>query len=410
MTAGVGGSTFEAELAAMSPMAADAQPTPPAELHARIAKAQSLMRAAGLDALYLDTSTNLRYFTGVALHLTERLHGALIPADGPPVLLSPAFEAPKTRELMQFDADIRTWEEHEDPTALVIETLRSIGCSGGTLGVDPLTPFHTVDGLRRAGNSFSLASAAPVTAGCRMVKSAGEVALMQAANDITLAVQKAAARALAPGMTTTEVAGFLDAAHRKLGGQPASRAVQFGEATAYPHGVPYPQTLRDGDMVLIDTGCFVQGYRSDITRSYVFGDPTPRQRQIWDLERRAQQAGFDAAQLGAPCEAVDAAARGAIHAGGFGRDYETPGLPHRTGHGIGMDVHEESYMVRGNRTKLQPGMCFSIEPTICIYGEFGIRLEDIVHMTEAGPRWFTLPCPSVDDPFGTLAAPLEHQA
>jgi len=408
MTAGVGGSTFEAELARLAPMTKGVQPIAAAELQARIAKAQQLMREEGIQALYLDTSTNLRYFTGVALHLTERLHGAVIPADGPPILLSPAFEEPKTRELMQFDASIRTWEEHEDPTALVIETLRSMGVSSGTLAVDPLTPFHTVDGLRRAGNSFSLASAASVTAACRMVKSAAEIALMQAANDITLAVHKAAARALAPGMTTTEVQGFLDAAHRKLGGQPASRAVQFGEATAYPHGVPYPQTLREGDMVLIDTGCFVEGYRSDITRSYVFGNPTPRQREIWELERRAQQAGFDAAQLGAACEAVDAAARGAIHAGGFGPDYATPGLPHRTGHGIGMDVHEDSYMVRGNRTKLTPGMCFSIEPTICIYGEFGIRLEDIVQMTDAGPRWFTPPCPSVDDPFGTLQAPLEH--
>ncbi|MGI4942166.1 MAG: M24 family metallopeptidase [Janthinobacterium lividum] len=410
MTAGVGGSTFKDELSRMAPMTDGAQSIAAEELKARIARAQHLMRQEGIQALYLDTSTNLRYFTGVALNLTERLHGALIPADGPPILLSPTFEKPKTRELMQFDADIRTWEEHEDPTALVIETLRGIGVSSGTLAVDPLTPFHTVDGLRRAGNSFSLANAASVTAACRMVKSPAEIALMQTANDITLAVHKAAARALAPGMTTTEVQGFLDAAHRKLGGQPASRAVQFGEATAYPHGVPYPQTLRDGDMVLIDTGCFVHGYRSDITRSYVFGDPTPRQREIWDLERRAQQAGFDAAQLGAACEAVDAAARGTIHAGGFGPDYATPGLPHRTGHGIGMDVHEESYMVRGNRTKLAPGMCFSVEPTICIYGEFGIRLEDIVQMTEAGPRWFTRPCLSVDDPFGTLEAPLEQHA
>ena len=410
MTLGVGGSTFDHELSRMVPMTDGVQPIAARELQARIAKAQHLMRGEGIQALYLDTSTNLRYFTGVALNLTERLHGAVIPADGPPILLSPTFEEPKTRELMPFDAAIRTWEEHEDPTALVIETLRGMGVSSGILAVDPLTPFHTVDGLRRAGNSFSLANAAGVTAACRMVKSAAEIALMQAANDITLAVHKAAARALAPGMTTTEVQGFLDAAHRKLGGQPASRAVQFGEATAYPHGVPYPQTLRDGDMVLIDTGCFVHGYRSDITRSYVFGDPTPRQREIWNLERRAQQAGFDAAQLGATCEAVDAAARGTIHAGGFGPDYATPGLPHRTGHGIGMDVHEESYMVRGNRTKLAPGMCFSVEPTICIYGEFGIRLEDIVQMTEAGPRWFTRPCPSVDDPFGTLEAPLEHHA
>ena len=399
MTLGVGGSTFEAELARMTPMAG-AEAIGVRELQARVEKAQRLMREQCIDALYLDTSTNLRYFTGVVLHATERLHGAVIPATGDVTYLSPNFEEPKTRELLRFGEDIRTWEEHEDPTALVIETVRSFGIPSGTIAIDPLTPFFTVDGLRRAGNSFSFANAASVTGACRMVKSPAEVALMQAANDITLLVQKAAARGLRAGMSTTEVQAFIVAAHRALGGQPAGGAVQFGEATAYPHGVPYPQTLCDGDMVLIDTGCFVQGYRSDITRSYVFGDPTPRQREIWELERRAQQAGFDAAQPGAPCEAVDAAARATIHAGGFGPDYATPGLPHRTGHGIGLDVHEESFMVRGNRTPLLPGMCFSIEPTICIYGEFGVRLEDIVTMTDAGPRWFTEPCPHVDDPFG----------
>ena len=176
--------------------------------------------------------------------------------------------------------------------------------------------------------------------------------------------------------------------------------MQFGEATAYPHGVPYPQTLEPGDMVLVDTGCFVEGYRSDITRTYVFGDPTSRQREIWELEQRAQQAGFDAAVLGAPCEAVDAGARGVIEAAGFGPGYKVPGLPHRTGHGIGMDVHEESFMVKGNKTPIAVGMCFSDEPMICIYGEFGVRLEDIITMTETGARWFTEPCPSIDDPFG----------
>jgi Xaa-Pro dipeptidase len=205
---------------------------------------------------------------------------------------------------------------------------------------------------------------------------------------------------MAAGVTTPEVQAFLDAAHRKLGGQPASRAVQFGEATAYPHGVPYPQTLAEGDMVLIDTGCFVEGYRSDITRSYVFGDPTPRQREIWDLEKRAQAAAFAAAQIGAPCEAVDYAARRVIAEGGFGPDYAVPGLPHRTGHGIGMDVHEDTYLVRGNKTPIAAGMCFSDEPMICIYGEFGVRLEDIFYMTQDGAAWFTQPCPSCDDPFG----------
>ncbi len=403
MVLGVGGSTFAAELERMTPMTGAVVPITAGELAQRVDKAQRLLRAQGIDALYLDTSTNLRYFTGIPLTLTERLHGALIPAVGDIVYLSPAFEAPKTRTLLRLGDDIRVWEEHDDPTALVIDTVRSLGHASGTIAIDPATPFYTVDGLRRAGNSFGFVNAAAITAACRQVKSVAEIALMQVAMDITMTVHKAAARCLAPGMTTTEVQGFLDAAHRRLGGLPASRAVQFGEATAYPHGVPYPQTLAEGDMVLIDTGCFVEGYRSDITRSYVFGTPTPRQRDIWELEQRAQLAGFAAAVAGAPCEAVDAAARGVIAAAGFGPDYATPGLPHRTGHGIGLDVHEEAFMVRGNRTPIMPGMCFSIEPTICLYGEFGVRLEDIVCMTEQGARWFTRPSRSVDDPFGATA-------
>ncbi|MDE2517778.1 MAG: aminopeptidase P family protein [Rhodospirillales bacterium] len=403
MVLGVGGSNFEAELARMTSRAGQAVPITVAEYQARIARAQTLMRAQGIDALYLDTSTNLRYFTGIELRLTERLHGAIIPAQGDITYLSPVFEEPKTRELMRFGTDVQCWEEDEDPTALVIETLRGKGIEAGTVAVDPATPFFTVDGLRKAGNRYSFASASSVTAACRQVKSPAEVALMQIAMDITMEVQRATARCMRAGMSTTEVQGFIDAAHRKLGGVPASRAVQFGEATAYPHGVPYAQTLADGDMVLVDIGCFVEGYRSDITRTYVFGEPTPRQREIWDLELRAQWAGFHAARLGAPCEAVDAGARGEIVAAGFGPGYKVPGLPHRTGHGIGMDVHEESFMVKGNKTPIAAGMCFSVEPMICIYGEFGVRLEDIVTMTEAGPRWFTAPCHSVDDPFAVGA-------
>ena len=401
MVSGVGGSTFAAELDRMAPLAATATPISAAELQGRVAKAQRLMREQGVDALWLDSSTSLRYFTGGAVSLTERLHGAVIPADGALAYLSPAFEEPKTRALLRFGDDIRCWEEHEDPAALVIDTVRSLGVERGTIAIDPATPFFTADGLQRAGNQFSFVSAGRITAACRQVKSAAEIALMQVANDITLAVQKAAARCMAPGLTTPEVQAFLDAAHRKLGAQPAGRAVQFGEATAYPHGVPYPQTLAEGDMVLIDTGCLVEGYRSDITRTYVFGTPSPRQREIWELEQRAQLAGFAAAQLGAPCEAVDIGARGVVEEAGFGPGYKVPGLPHRTGHGIGMDVHEDAFMVGGNKTPIAAGMCFSIEPTICLYGEFGVRLEDIVFMTDAGPRWFTQPCRCVDDPFDT---------
>ncbi|WP_019462401.1 Xaa-Pro peptidase family protein [Roseomonas sp. B5] len=404
MVAGVGGSSFEAELARLVPMAEQVAPISTEELKARVAKAQALMREQGIGALYLDTSTNLAYFTGIGLKLTERLHGAIIPAEGGIANLSPAFEEPKTREYMRFGDDVRVWEEHEDPAALVIETVRGMGHEGGTIAIDPATPFFTVDGLRRAGNSFGFTSAATITEACRQVKSPAEIAIMQAANDITLEVHKATARALSVGVGTAEVKAFLDAAHRRLGGVPAGGAAQFGEATAYPHGVPYEQVLRDGDMVLVDTGCTLHGYRSDITRTYVFGDPTPRQREIWELEQRAQLAGFAAAKLGAPCEAVDAGARGVIEAAGFGPGYKTPGLPHRTGHGIGLDVHEASFMVRGNRTPLEVGMCFSIEPMMCLYGEFGVRLEDIAYMTEGGARWFTRPCHSVDDPFGVETA------
>ena len=402
MTLGVGGSTIEAELARMQSMRDGVVPIGTDERLGRIAKAQGLMREQGVQALYLDVSTNLFYFTGIRLRPSERLHGAIIPAEGEVIYLSPAFEEPKTRELMQFGSDVRCWQEDEDPTALVIDTLRSIGHNSGTLAIDPMTPFFTVDGLRKAGNAFTLANGSSITAACRMVKAPSEIALIQRAMNITLEVHKAAARILHEGITTTEVFRFLEQAHVKLGAAlTGSGIVLFGEPTAYPHGVPYPQTLKHGDMVLIDVGAEIEGYRSDITRSYVFGEADARQRHIWDLEKSAQLAAFGAARTGAPCEAVDAAARGLIEAAGFGPGYATPGLPHRTGHGIGLDVHEEAYMVKGNRTPLAAGMCFSNEPMICIYGEFGVRLEDHIYMTESGAHWFTQPCKSVDDPFAT---------
>jgi Xaa-Pro dipeptidase len=401
MTIGVGGSSAAAELARLQPMRDGIAPIDDAERLRRIDTAQLLMREQGVQALYLDVSSNLFYFTGIRLRPSERLHGAIIPAQGDIVYLSPAFEEPKTRELIHFGSDVRCWEEHEDPTALVIETLRSLGHNSGTLAIDPMTPFFTVDGLRRAGNAFALANGSAITASCRMVKTDAEIALIQRAMDITLEVHRAAARILHEGITTTEVLAFLQQAHVKLGATLTGSGIAlFGEPTAYPHGVPYPQTLRAGDMVLIDVGAEIEGYRSDLTRSYVFGEPTTRQRQIWELEKSAQLAAFAAARPAAPCEAVDAAARGVIAAAGFGPGYATPGLPHRTGHGIGLDVHEEAYMVQGNRTPLVPGMCFSIEPMICIYGEFGVRLEDHAFITAEGPRWFTEPCHSVDDPFG----------
>jgi Xaa-Pro dipeptidase len=406
MTIGVGGSTAERELSQMTTMRDGVQAITDAELQGRIEKARRLMREQRIQALYLDASTSLYYFTGLRLGPSERLHGAVISQSGDIAYVCPAFEEAKTRAMLRIGEDVRTWEEHENPTALVIEVLHSMGHSYGTIALDEQTPFFTFDGLRNAGSGFEFVNGSLVTAPCRMIKSSAEIALMQRAKDITLRVQAAAARILEEGMTTADVERFIASAHRKLGvdGPLSFCIVLFGEPTAYPHGVPNPPPLRKGDMVLIDTGATIEGYHSDITRSYVFGAATRRQREIWNLEKEAQAAAFDAAAPGVPCENLDAAARSVIEGAGLGPGYAVPGLPHRTGHGIGLDVHEWTYLVKGNRTPLKAGMCFSNEPMICIYGEFGVRLEDHFHITEAGPRWFTQPCHSVDDPFGHEAA------
>uniref|UniRef100_A0A2A3JVF2 X-Pro dipeptidase n=1 Tax=Alloyangia mangrovi TaxID=1779329 RepID=A0A2A3JVF2_9RHOB len=404
MTIGVGGSTPAQEFAKMADRTGGVTLIDNDDRAARIAAAQALMRETGIDALYLDTSVNLTYFTGISLKLTERLHGALIPAEGPIVYLSPAFEEPKTHSMLKIPGEIRCWEEHEDPAHLVADSLEAMGYAKGTVAIDPHAPFFNVDGLRKHANRYDLVNGAQITGALRSVKTPREIALMQRSNDIALEVHKAAARILHAGITTPEVEEFILEAFRRLGGKvpPSGRPiVLFGEATAYPHGVDYPQTLVEGDMVLIDIGCFVGDYRSDMTRSYVFGTPSDRQREVWELELAAQAAGFAAALPGNPCEAVDKSARSLIEAApGFESDYKTPGLPHRTGHGIGLEVHEESFIVRGNNRPLETGMCFSIEPMICIYGAFGIRLEDCAYIAEDGPRWFTKPCHSIDDPFG----------
>ncbi|MGH7688316.1 MAG: M24 family metallopeptidase [Gemmatimonadaceae bacterium] len=259
--------------------------------------------------------------------------------------------------------------------------------------------FFVADGIHLEAPQVQIASATPVTAGGRMIKSAAEIALMQHGNDITITAYKAAWQTLREGMSQDELGRNITTAFNRLGAD-GDVSVQFGQYTAFPHGSATPQHLKEGDVVMIDDGVKVEGYTSDITRTGVFGQPTQRQRDIWKLERRAQDAGFRAAQVGAPCEAVDAAARKVITDSGFGPGYQVPGLPHRTGHGIGLDGHEWTYFVKGNKTPIQPGMCFSDEPTVAIYGEFGIRLEDCLHVTEAGPKFFTAQAPSIDHLFG----------
>lgn len=397
MTIGVGGATADQVLAELADRTRGVEPITDAELLARQARAQELMREQGLDALYLHASTNLRYFTGVRWHASERMVAAVLPAAGDPVWIAPAFERETLRSFQRFEAEVRCWEEHESP----YEVLAGVLGGARRLGVDEATPFFTVDGVRGACPGVELCDASPVTRGCRARKSPAELALMQRAKDMTLEVHRAVARVLRPGVTTGEVTDFIDRAHRAVGAAGSSFCiVLFGPDSAFPHGVMTPKPLDEGDVVLIDTGCLLEGYNSDITRTYVFGEPTARQREVWDVEKAAQAAAFDAARLGVPCGDVDRAAREVIAAAGFGPGYELPGLPHRTGHGIGLDIHEGPYLVGSDATPLDVGMCFSNEPMICVPGEFGVRLEDHFYMAADGPRWFTEPSRSIEDPFG----------
>lgn len=374
------------------------QPITVDERKARIEKAQRLMAENKIDAIYLDGGTSMEYFTGVRWGNSERMMAAIIPAKGEVKYVSPHFEEERARELITIGNDVRVWEEHESPYKLVAGIFADLGIRTGRIGMEERVRFFLYDGIRQEAPHLQYLSADPVTINCRMFKSPTELALMQKANDITIAAYRAAIPLLKEGMSPGDFSGIIADAHRKLGARGGAFA-SFGAASAFPHGSSTPQKLQPGDVVLMDGGCSVHGYASDITRTVIFGEPTARQREIWNLEKEAQAAGFAAAKLGDPCENVDIAARKVITDAGFGPGYKVPGLPHRTGHGIGMDGHEWGNMVLGNKTPLQPGMCFSIEPTISIYGEFGIRLEDCAYMTAEGVRWFSQPSPAVDQPF-----------
>lgn len=399
MAIGVGGKTAELALAGLSNMMDGAVAITVDEHRERIARAQARMRELGIAALFAHAGTNMTYLSGTRWPPSERLVGLIVPAEGEPQYLTPAFEEGTLREYMVLPGGLHCWHEHESPYALCRQVLGQLGiASHERLAISEDTPLFVVDGLQQQGIAWL--NAKPVTAFLRMRKSANELALMQRAHDMTLAVQRATASMLRVGIATTEVEAFLDEAHRKVGARGSYfKIVLFGVATSFPHGVKDPQVLKEGDTVLIDTGCLVHGYMSDITRTYVFGTPSKRQREIWDLEQLAQAAAFEAAQLGTPCREVDRAARRVIAAAGLGPRYELPGLPHRTGHGCGLDIHEWPYLVDNDDTPLDVGMCFSNEPMICVPGEFGIRHEDHIYMTAQGPRWFTQPARSIDDPF-----------
>lgn len=378
---------------------AEATPISDAERKTRITALQQAMRKAGVRAVWLDASSSLTYFTGLVIHGSERMHGAIVPSEGVLTYVTPAFEEPKLQTMLSIPGEILRWEEHEKPGVLIAAHARALAAPGQGLALDPATPFLFAETMM--GQGIEILPARALIAGLRQIKSATEIAIIQTAMDASFQIQRAVHAGLRTGISTTEVSSFVDAAHTAMGMIPQFAITLFGEATAYPHGVPYPQILKPGDMVLVDMGAILSGYYSDITRSYVYGTaPTDRQRAVWGAEYAAQSAAFAAAQLGAPCSAVDQAARSALEAAGYGPDYAVPGLPHRTGHGLGSDIHEDPFIVRGNDTPLAPGMVFSIEPMLCIYGECGVRLEDICHMTEAGPRWFCPPATDPATPFG----------
>lgn len=389
----IGGSDAATELAGLAPWRNPAAPIDAAEYSARLDRARALTDAAGATALVVGAGDSLRYFTGVPWGATERLVAMVLPVSGDPIVICPRFELGTLQAELKMPADLRLWEEDEDPAALLADALPA------RVAIDPAMAFGFVDRIAHAAPDATLLNGEAVIDGCRTIKSPAELALLSQAKQMTLEVHRRTARILKPGIRASEVRRFLDEAHRALGASGSSFCiVQFGRSTAFPHGLPGDDVLADGDLVLVDTGCRVEGYHSDITRTYVFGTPDADQQRIWDLEKASQQAAFDAARPGVTCAAVDDAARAVLEAGGLGPDYRLPGLPHRTGHGIGLSIHEAPYLVRGSDTVLAPGMCFSNEPMIVVPDRFGVRLEDHFFVTETGAQWFTPPAPAIDRP------------
>jgi Xaa-Pro dipeptidase len=388
-----------AELASMK---SQAKPITAEERRLRIERARKLMAENKLDAVMLCSGTSLVYFSGIHWWPSERFFAMVLPAKGEPFYVSPAFEEGRAREQisrgpMGNSADVRTWQEDEDPYLRMAQGLKDRGLSTGRLGIEETTYFVFSDNVAHKAPSLETVSATPVTAGCRMIKSDHELDLMRLANQVTLKAYGAAYKALRPGMTDHEFRGLISAAHERLG-FPGEAMVLVGEYSALPHGTIQPQTIQEGKIILIDGGCLVEGYHSDMSRTFILGKPTDKMKRVFDLVHKAQQAAYSAAVPGKPCGGVDAAARKVITDGGYGPDYKY--FTHRLGHGIGMDEHEWPYLVRGNNLPLQKNMTFSDEPGIYIRGEFGVRLEDDQIITDKGGELMTPQSPSLEDPFG----------
>ena len=388
-------------IAALRNRRSETHPISLAEREARLEHARSLMRANRLDAIALAGGTSLAYFTGIQWGDSERLFACVLPQKGQPFYVCPAFEEGRVREQMTqapagSESKILTWEEDGNPYAFVAQGLRDAGIATGRLGIEEHVPFVFSEGIRQAAHGVELTSATPVTAGCRRVKSPAELKLMQLANDVTLQVYEAAWKALKPGMTNAQFSDLIDAAYRRTGFA-GDASCQVDAWSALPHGSIQPQIIKEGSIVLIDDGCEVEGYQSDISRTFVVGKATDKMKRVFDTVQKAQKAALDAARPGVPCEAVDAAARKVVDDAGFGPGYAH--FTHRVGHGIGMDGHEWPYLVKGNKQALEANMTTSDEPGIYLRGEFGVRLEDDMYITGDGAKWFTPQSQSLEEPF-----------
>ncbi|HKX92056.1 MAG TPA: Xaa-Pro peptidase family protein [Sphingomicrobium sp.] len=379
-------------------------PIPPpissAERVQRMRRAQELMRAAGIGAVLVESGPSLDYYTGVQWWRSERLTAVAIPAEGDPIIVTPFFERPTIAEMLQVPAEIRTWNEDEDPLKLVADFLRDRKVASLPVAFEETNRFWIMDRLRQSLPTVPIVSANPVVRAQRMVKSATELALMQAAASIMAAALRYAGERTREGMTAADIDAMIAAAHQRMGGNYGGGLILIGEASAYPHGSKKPHVVRRGEVVLLDCVGSVHGYQSDISRTYVLGDPPADVRKVWEQMRRGQDIAMAAAKVGAPAGSVDDAVRRSYESWGYGPGYKLPGTSHRTGHGIGMEGHEPVNLVHGETTPLAPGMCFSNEPGIYLPGKFGVRLEDCFHMTAGGPKFFTQPPPSIDRPFG----------
>ncbi|WP_269714739.1 M24 family metallopeptidase [Caulobacter sp. NIBR2454] len=366
------------------------------ERMARIAKAQSLMRAAGLSGLLVEPGSTMVYFCGVDWWLSERPTVLLLPADGEACMITPAFEADRLRHLLQVPAQVRTWEEHENPFKLLADWTRELGMTKRSIGADVAVRFLISEPLARAGVHLTAGSA--IVDGCRMIKSPAEIAIMQRAADITVAAYRQVGARIAAGMAPADITALMTTALRQGGAQRVSGHTLVGVASSFPHGGA-PEPVRTGSVILMDFGCTLDGYYADISRTMVFGEPTALQRKVWNHVREGQMVAFEAARIGAPAGSVDDAVRRYYAGLGYTDGLAAPGLTHRTGHGIGLDVHEPINLVRGEATRLAPGMCFSNEPGLYHRGVFGMRIEDCMYLTEGGPRFFSTPPRSIDAPF-----------